>query len=73
MCEDAVPLGEIASGLKGEASRVNSWACAADDKAKTTASDAAMNHNAQILPRAKIDFTLDSDHSDLNMNGFWFK
>jgi hypothetical protein len=69
-CEEAVPVGEIASGLNGAASKVNSCADAVDDKAKTRAT--VKNHSARILPHPKNDFTLESDHSDLNMDGFWF-
>jgi len=70
--EDAVPLGETASGLNGDACSVNSWAKATDDRPEASASHAAIRHTTRIPPRLTADFTLDSDHSDLNMNGFWF-
>ena len=68
--DDAVPLGDTATGSNEEACRVNSCANAGDDERH--ASDAAIRHRARIPPRLAADFTLDSNHRDLNMNGFWF-
>ena len=73
--EEETPLGATASGLNGSGVSVNSEVpCAkADDTNKTAINaQAAKRHTATIAPCPAADFILDSDHSDLNMNGFWF-
>jgi len=75
--EDDVPPGAMASGLNDEACRVNSdvpcWACANETDRQATASAAAIRQADIPARRPLIDFTLDSNHPDLNMHEFWFK
>ncbi|HXJ87270.1 MAG TPA: hypothetical protein VMS18_10665 [Candidatus Binatia bacterium] len=71
--EEETPLGATASGLNDAAVRVNSEVpCAMADGLEmgVKSAQAASRHTAAIPRRPMVDFTLDSDHSDLNMNGF---
>src|SRR5579864_2859730 len=73
--DDETPPGATASGLSDPGSIVNSdvppCASAAGAKqAKVRA--AAISHRAANPGCPKEAFNLDSEHSDLNMNGFWF-
>ena len=74
IAEEATPLGATASGSSAAAVSVNSdvpWA-AAGVQANAANKQAAHRHETANRPSPVADFTLDSDHSDLNMNGFWF-
>ena len=73
--DDETPPGATASGLSDPGSIVNSDVppCASAAEAKQVkAKAAAIRHRAATPGCPKADFNLDSDHSDLNMNGFWF-
>jgi hypothetical protein len=73
--DDETPPGATASGLNDAAVRVNSDVpCAAATVASTEARvNARSTQTHAATPRLFANFTLDSNHSDLNMNGFWFK
>jgi hypothetical protein len=71
--EEATPLGATASGLNGSAESVNSdvpCAAATDANRATTTAQIANRHTTLIALCPGINFILDSDDSDLNMNGF---
>ena len=74
IAEEETPLGATASGSNEAAVSVNSEVpCATPGVGASTANKQAANrHGTPSLPSPAADFTLDSDHSDLNMNGFWF-
>jgi hypothetical protein len=70
--EEETPLGATASGSNGSAESVNSEVpCAAATDANMAAMTAqtANRHAARIALCPALDLILDSDHSDLNMNG----
>jgi hypothetical protein len=72
--EEETPLGATASGLNDCALSVNSevpWATAADVNTTAIHTQAANRHTTAMAPCPAVDFILDSDHTDLNMNGFW--
>jgi hypothetical protein len=74
--DDETPLGATASGLKELGVSVNSdvppCAIATGEKVQARAKVAAVRHS-EAIPRCPAgDFSLDSIHSDLNMNGFGF-
>jgi hypothetical protein len=72
---EETPLGATASGVNDSAVSVNSdvpWAIAADAHTTATHKQAANRHTGPIALCPAVDFILDSDHTDLNMNGFWF-
>jgi len=75
--DDDVPPGAIASGLNDDACSVNSdvpcWACAKETDRQAKASAAAIRQTDIAARHPLMDFTLDSNHSDLNMHEFWFK
>ena len=74
IAEEETPLGATAFGSNEAAVSVNSevpWA-APGVGASTANRQAANRHGTASLLSPAADFTLDSDHSDLNMNGFWF-
>ena len=73
--DEETPLGATASGSNDAACSVNSdvpCATAAGGKADATTRQAASRNIPTNPLFPATDFTLDSDHSDLNMNGFWF-
>jgi hypothetical protein len=73
--EEETPLGATASGLNDSVVRANSevpCAIAAGLNTPAIRQQAASRHSAATPPRPAVDFILDSDCSDLNMNGFWF-
>ena len=74
IAEEETPLGATASGSNEAAVSVNSEVpCATDGVQANMANKQAANRQGTAnLPSPAADFTLDSDHSDLNMNGFWF-
>jgi hypothetical protein len=73
--EEATPLGATASGSNGPAESVNSdvpCAAATDANMATMTAQIANRHTTRVAVCPGIDLILDSDHSDLNMNGFGF-
>lgn len=73
IAEEAVPPGGTASGENDPACSVKSCATAAEGSMPVNASAAASKQRAPITRTAAADLNLDSHHSDLNMNEFWFK
>ena len=75
--EEDVPPGAIASGLNDAACRVNSdvpcWACAIQTERQANANAAAIRQTDILIRCELLDFTLDSNHSGLNMHEFGFK
>lgn len=72
--EEETPLGATASGLNDCALSVNSdvpWPAAADANMTAIHAQAANWHTIPMALCPAVDFILDSDHTDLNMNGFW--
>ena len=72
---EETPLGATASGLNDSAVSVNSdvpCATAADANMAARHAQAANRHTMPLAFCLAVDFILDSDHADLNMNGFWF-
>jgi len=70
--EEETPLGATASGLNDCALSVNSdvpWATAADANTIAIHTQAASWHTTAMALCPAVDFILDSDHTDLNMNG----
>ena len=73
--DDATPPGPTASGSNGFAVSVNSevpCAAAKEDEKQENAIVASTKQTNAVVLGCRISFTLDSNHSDLNMNEVWF-
>jgi hypothetical protein len=72
---EETPLGATAPGLNDSALSVNSevpWPTATDANRTAIHAQAANRHTKPKALGPGVDFILDSDHTDLNMNGFGF-